>query len=239
MSIGNRNDKALVLFSGGQDSSTCLAWALNTFAHVETVGFEYGQRHEVEIECRGKVRRAIAQLKPEWAEKLGDDHLLDMSLLGQISDCALTREKALEFERNGVPNTFVPARNLLFFTFASALAYRRGMSVLVGGMCETDYSGYADCRDNTLKSLQVSLSLGLDTRMVIETPLMWLTKAQTWELAYALGGDPLVEIIRTESHTCYLGDHEHFHEWGYGCGTCPACQLRRDGWLAYQAQRSG
>lgn len=238
MSIGNRNDKALVLFSGGQDSSTCLAWALNTFAHVETVGFEYGQRHEVEIECRSKVRRAIAQLKPEWKEKLGDDHLLDMSLLGQISDCALTREKALEFERNGVPNTFVPARNLLFFTFASALAYRRGMSVLVGGMCETDYSGYADCRDNTLKSLQVSLSLGLDTRMVIETPLMWLTKAQTWELAYALGGEPLVEIIRTESHTCYLGDHEHFHEWGYGCGTCPACQLRRDGWLAYQAQRS-
>lgn len=238
MSIGNRNDKALVLFSGGQDSSTCLAWALNTFAHVETVGFEYGQRHEVEIECRSKVRRAIAQLKPEWKEKLGDDHLLDMSLLGQISDCALTREKALEFERNGVPNTFVPARNLLFFTFASALAYRRGMSVLVGGMCETDYSGYADCRDNTLKSLQVSLSLGLDTRMVIETPLMWLTKAQTWELAYALGGEALVEIIRTESHTCYLGDHEHFHEWGYGCGTCPACQLRRDGWLAYQAQRS-
>ncbi|MDY3115429.1 MAG: 7-cyano-7-deazaguanine synthase QueC [Sutterella sp.] len=238
MSIGNRNDKALVLFSGGQDSSTCLAWALNTFAHVETVGFEYGQRHEVEIECRSKVRRAIAQLKPEWEEKLGDDHLLDMSLLGQISDCALTREKALEFERNGVPNTFVPARNLLFFTFASALAYRRGMSVLVGGMCETDYSGYADCRDNTLKSLQVSLSLGLDTRMVIETPLMWLTKAQTWELAYALSGEPLVEIIRTESHTCYLGDHEHFHEWGYGCGTCPACQLRRDGWLAYQAQRS-
>ena len=238
MSIGNRNDKALVLFSGGQDSSTCLAWALNTFAHVETVGFEYGQRHEVEIECRSKVRRAIAQLRPEWKEKLGDDHLLDMSLLGQISDCALTREKALEFERNGVPNTFVPARNLLFFTFASALAYRRGMSVLVGGMCETDYSGYADCRDNTLKSLQVSLSLGLDTRMVIETPLMWLTKAQTWELAYALGGEPLVEIIRTESHTCYLGDHEHFHEWGYGCSTCPACQLRRDGWLAYQAQRS-
>ena len=233
-----RSDKAIVLFSGGQDSSTCLAWALANFSSVETVGFDYGQRHEVEMECRLEVRSKIAALKPEWAQKLGEDHRLDMSVLGQISDCALTSEKAIEFEENGVPNTFVPARNLLFFTFASALAYRRGATVLVGGMCETDYSGYADCRDNTLKSLQVSLSLGLDTRLVIETPLMWLTKAETWDLAYGLGGEPLVEIIRYDSRTCYAGDHTHWHEWGYGCGDCPACRLREEGWLEYVAKKA-
>lgn len=232
-----RSDKALVLFSGGQDSSTCLAWALENFSAVETVGFDYGQRHEVEMRCREIVREKVAALKPAWQEKLGMDHRLDMSLLGQISDCALTREKAIEFEQSGVPNTFVPARNLLFFTFASALAYRRGVTVLVGGMCETDYSGYADCRDNTLKSLQVSLSLGLDTRMVIETPLMWLTKAQTWELAETLGGEALVDIIRHDSHTCYEGDHTHWHDWGYGCGQCPACRLREEGWLHYKSQK--
>ncbi len=231
-----RSDKAIVLFSGGQDSSTCLAWALTNFSAVETVGFDYGQRHEVEMECRLGIRSKIGALKPEWAQKLGEDHRLDMSVLGQISDCALTSEKKIEFEENGVPNTFVPARNLLFFTFASALAYRRGATVLVGGMCETDYSGYADCRDNTLKSLQVSLSLGLDTRVVIETPLMWLTKAETWVLAYELGGEPLVEIIRRDSHTCYAGDHKHWHEWGYGCGECPACRLREEGWLEYVAK---
>ncbi len=230
-----RKEKAIVLFSGGQDSSTCLAWALENFASVETVGFDYGQRHSVEMSCRDRVRSAIAALKPVWGERLGEDHRLDMSLLGQISDCALTQEKAIAFEKSGVPNTFVPARNLLFFTFAAALAYRRGAGVLVGGMCETDYSGYADCRDNTLKSLQVSLSLGLDERMVIETPLMWLTKAQTWALAYELGQDALVDIIRRESHTCYMGDHEHWHEWGYGCGECPACRLREEGWKEYRA----
>ncbi len=231
-----RNEKAIVLFSGGQDSSTCLAWALENFREVETVGFDYGQRHEVEMQCRTRVRALVGALKPEWSAKLGMDHRLDMGLLGQISDCALTKEKAIAFEKNGVPNTFVPARNLLFFTFGAALAYRRDASVLVGGMCETDYSGYADCRDNTLKSLQVSLSLGLDTRLVIETPLMWLTKAQTWELAQALGGAALVDIIRRESHTCYMGDHDHWHEWGYGCGECPACRLREEGWLRYVAQ---
>ena len=230
-----RKEKAIVLFSGGQDSSTCLAWALENFASVETVGFDYGQRHSVEMSCRDRVRSAIAALKPVWGERLGEDHRLDMSLLGQISDCALTQEKAIAFEKSGVPNTFVPARNLLFFTFAAALAYRRGAGVLVGGMCETDYSGYADCRDNTLKSLQVSLSLGLDERMVIETPLMWLTKAQTWALAYELGQDALVDIIRRESHTCYMGDHEHWHEWGYGCGECPACRLREEGWKESRA----
>lgn len=195
---------ALVLFSGGQDSTTCLAWALSRFLHVETVGFDYGQRHAVELDCRQKVREKIIQIRPEWKDRLGEDHLLDMALLGQVSDCALTREKAIAFEKNGVPNTFVPARNLLFFTFAAALAYRRGASVLVGGMCETDYSGYADCRDNTLKSLQVTLSLGLDEPIVIDTPLMWLTKAETWKLAQELGGDSLVDLVRFETHTCYM-----------------------------------
>lgn len=227
---------ALVLFSGGQDSTTCLAWALTRFAHVETVGFDYGQRHAVELECRQKVREKIVAIRPEWKERLGQDHMLDMGLLGQVADCALTREKAIAFEKNGVPNTFVPARNLLFFTFAAALAYRRGASVLVGGMCETDYSGYADCRDNTLKSLQVTLSLGLDEPVVIDTPLMWLTKAETWELAHDLGGKELVDLIRFETHTCYMGDHEHRHAWGYGCGECPACKLREEGWKQYCEQ---
>lgn len=224
---------ALVLFSGGQDSTTCLAWALSRFLHVETVGFDYGQRHAVELDCRQKVREKIIQIRPEWKDRLGEDHLLDMALLGQVSDCALTREKAIAFEKNGVPNTFVPARNLLFFTFAAALAYRRGASVLVGGMCETDYSGYADCRDNTLKSLQVTLSLGLDEPIVIDTPLMWLTKAETWKLAQELGGDSLVDLVRFETHTCYMGDHVHRHAWGYGCGECPACKLRAQGWKEY------
>lgn len=228
-----RQGAALVLFSGGQDSTTCLAWALSHFERVETLGFDYGQKHAVELDCRTLVREKIRALNPTWAERLGEDHLLDMSLLGQISDCSLTKDKAIEFEKSGVPNTFVPARNLLFFTFASALAYRRGIETLVGGMCETDYSGYADCRDNTLKSLQVSLSLGLDSPMTIETPLMWLTKEATWKLAHELGGDELVDLIRKDTHTCYLGDREHFHEWGYGCGKCPACELRRKGWEAY------
>jgi len=225
--------KALVLFSGGQDSATCLAWALQRYEHVETIGFDYGQRHRVELECRGSVLEGLRSF-PEWAAQLGPDHLLDLGLLGQISDTALTAEKAIAFEKGGLPNTFVPGRNLIFFTFAAALAYRRGISVLVGGMCETDYSGYPDCRDDTLKALQVTLGLGLDTRMVLETPLMWIDKAQTWRMAEALGGDALVEIIRTQTHSCYLGDHSTLHAWGYGCGACPACELRAKGWANYK-----
>lgn len=232
-----RTGGALVLFSGGQDSTTCLAWALTHFDRVETVGIEYGQRHGVEMTCRRRVLEAIRQMNPVWNERLGDDHEFDMSLLGQISDCALTRERSLEFEKNGVPNTFVPGRNLLFFTFAAALAYRRKIRTLVGGMCETDYSGYADCRDNTLKSLQVTLSLGLDESVVIETPLMWLDKADTWRLAESLGGVDFVELVRTETHTCYLGDRTKLHDWGYGCGTCPACRLRAHGWEVYRSQK--
>lgn len=230
--------KAVVLMSGGQDSTTCLAWALERYAQVETVGFDYGQRHSVELACRRRVLDAIVGIRPAWKARLGADHLLDMRALGSIAGCALTDERAIAFEANGLPNTFVPARNLLFFGYAAAVAYRRGATVLVGGMCETDYSGYPDCRDNTLKSLQVSLSLALDSPMTIETPLMWLDKAQTWQLAEELGGDALVELIRTETHTCYLGDRTHDHDWGKGCGTCPACRLREAGWRRWRALKS-
>lgn len=225
--------KALVLFSGGQDSATCLAWALDRYAHVETIGFHYGQRHAVELECRQVVLDRIKEQFPVWAERLGADHMLDLALLGQISDTALTQDQEITFKASGLPSTFVPGRNLMFFTFASAIAYRRGLTTLVGGMCETDYSGYPDCRDNTLKALQVAMSLGLDAPMVVETPLMWLDKAQTWQLAEQIGGVALVELIRVETHTCYLGDHTHLHSWGYGCGHCPACELRRNGYNAY------
>ena len=229
---------AIVLFSGGQDSTACLAWALARYARVETVGFDYGQRHRIELDCRPVVRRELAAAFPHWADRLGDDHLLDLQLLGQISDTALTRERAIAFEANGLPNTFVPGRNLLFFSFAAALAYRRGASVLVGGMCETDYSGYPDCRDNTLKAMQVALSLGLDTPMVVETPLMWLSKAQTWALTQQLGGDTLNRLIVEHTNTCYLGERGALHAWGHGCGSCPACALRRAGHEAWQAGRS-
>ena len=230
---GAMHKKALVLFSGGQDSTTCLAWALERYEEVETIGFDYGQRHAVELECRQAVRAALLQGFPRWASRLGPDHLLDLALLGQISDTALTAEREIEMTRGGLPNTFVPGRNLLFFTFAAAIAYRRGISVLVGGMCETDYSGYPDCRDDTLKALQVTLGLGMDTRMVIETPLMWIDKAQTWALAEQLGGAPLVELVREATHSCYLGDHSTLHDWGYGCGSCPACELRARGFANY------
>jgi len=226
---------ALVVFSGGQDSTVCLAWALARYRHVETIGFDYGQRHKVELDCRHAVRREIAAQFPQWAARLGDDHLLDLGLLGQISDTAMTSERAIEMQTNGLPNTFVPGRNLLFLNFAASLAYRRGASVLVGGMCETDFSGYPDCRDNTLKALQVALSLGLDSPMTIETPLMWLTKAQTWALSHALGGLALNTLIEEHTHTCYLGDRTQRHAWGYGCGQCPACVLRRDGHAAFVA----
>ena len=228
---------AIVLFSGGQDSTACLAWALARYARVETVGFDYGQRHRIELDCRPVVRRELAAAFPHWADRLGDDHLLDLQLLGQISDTALTRERAIAFEANGLPNTFVPGRNLLFFSFAAALAYRRGASVLVGGMCETDYSGYPDCRDNTLKAMQVALSLGLDAPMVVETPLMWLSKAQTWALTQQLGGETLNQLIVEHTHTCYLGERGALHAWGHGCGHCPACALRRTGHQAWQAGR--
>jgi len=231
--------RALVLFSGGQDSTACLAWALERHAHVETIGFDYGQRHVVELECRLAVRAQLHAQFPAWGEKLADDHLLDLSLLGQISDTALTDARAIEMNAHGLPNTFVPGRNLLFFTFAAALAYRRGLDVLVGGMCETDFSGYPDCRDNTLKALQVALSLGMDTRMTLETPLMWLDKAQTWALSAALGGEKLNALIVEHTHTCYLGDREHRHDWGYGCGHCPACALRARGYKAWREHGGG
>ena len=224
---------ALVLFSGGQDSATCLAWALDRYEHVETIGFDYGQRHRVELDCRTAFIDKLRAAFPAWSQRLGQDHLLDLGLLGQISDTALTADKVIAFQQGGLPNTFVPGRNLIFFTFAAALAYRRGISVLVGGMCETDYSGYPDCRDDTLKSLQVTLGLGLDQRCVIETPLMWIDKARTWQMTAVLGGEALVELIRTETHSCYLGDHTTLHEWGYGCGACPACELRARGWLKW------
>ena len=227
--------KALVLFSGGQDSATCLAWALERFSVVETIGFKYGQRHAVELDCRTPLLDKLRAQSPAWASRLGADHLLDVSVLAEISDTALTDDRNIEMSANGLPNTFVPGRNLLFFTLAGALAYRRGLSVLVGGMCETDYSGYPDCRDNTLKALQVSLSLGMDTPMTVETPLMWVTKAQTWETARQMGGQPLVDLIIEHSHTCYLGDRTQRHRWGYGCGSCPACELRANGYDEFMA----
>jgi 7-cyano-7-deazaguanine synthase len=231
--------RALILFSGGQDSTTCLAWALERYAQVETIGFDYGQRHRVELDCRPTVLAHLRSGFPHWSARLGPDHLLDLSLLGQISDTALTQSKAIEMQASGLPNTFVPARNLMFLTFAAALAYRRGLAVLVGGMCETDYSGYPDCRDNTLKAMQVALSLGLDAPMVIETPLMWLDKAATWTMAQTLGGDALVQLIKEQTHTCYMGDRSHLHDWGYGCGTCPACVLRQTGYATFREERGG
>jgi 7-cyano-7-deazaguanine synthase len=221
---------ALVLFSGGQDSTACLAWALDRYARVETIGFDYGQRHRIELECRGTVREEIARAFPQWAARLGDDHLIELPLIGRICDSALTTDRAIELQANGLPNTFVPGRNLLFLTVAGALAYRRGASVLVGGMCETDFSGYPDCRDNTIKAMQVALSLGLDKPMTVQTPLMFLTKAQTWALSQSLGGDTLNALIVQHTHTCYLGERGQPHAWGFGCGRCPACVLRRRGW---------
>jgi 7-cyano-7-deazaguanine synthase len=226
-------EPALVLFSGGQDSATCLAWALARFSAVETIGFDYGQRHGVELDCRGRIAARLKAEFPRWSAKLGEDHLVDLSVLGRLSDTALTRDAAISFTESGLPNTFVPGRNLLFFTFAAAVAYRRGVRHLVGGMCETDYSGYPDCRDDTLKALQATLSLGMDHRFAIHTPLMWRDKRATWELARELGGDALVELIRQESHSCYLGERNRLHDWGYGCGICPACELRRKGWEAF------
>ncbi len=229
------NDRALVLFSGGQDSTVSLAWALDRFAQVETIGFDYGQKHRIELDVRPNVLAAIRRGFPAWGAKLGEDHLIDLAALGRMSDTALTRDVAIRFEANGLPNTFVPGRNLLFLTFAAATAYRRGSRRLVAGVCETDYSGYPDCRDDTMKAMQLALNLGMDSRFVVETPLMWIDKAETWRLAERLGGEALVDLVRRETHTCYHGDREHFHEWGHGCGECPACRLRAEGYRRYRA----
>jgi 7-cyano-7-deazaguanine synthase len=228
---------ALVLFSGGQDSTTCLAHALTKYERVETLAFDYRQRHHVELQARLNVLKAIKECFPQWASKLGEDHMLDLAVLGQVSETSLTRDMAFQMESSGLPNTFVPGRNLLFLTLAAALAYRRGLDVIVTGVCETDFSGYPDCRDDTMKAMQIALSLGMDRRLLIETPLMWIDKMQTWQLAQDLGeslqvggGETFVQLIVEHSHTCYLGDREHRHDWGYGCGSCPACVLRANGW---------
>jgi 7-cyano-7-deazaguanine synthase len=226
---------ALVLFSGGQDSATCLAWALDRFDAVETIGFDYGQRHVVELAVRDGFRAGLSARFPHWAAKLGVDHLLTLDALRAISDTALTRDTAIAMQADGLPNTFVPGRNLLFLTFAAALAYRRGLKHIVAGVCETDYSGYPDCRDDTIKALQVALNLGMETRLVLHTPLMWRDKAATWELAHALGGAALTALVEEATHSCYLGDRTTRHPWGYGCGTCPACDLRRRGWEKWTA----
>jgi 7-cyano-7-deazaguanine synthase len=227
------SSSALVLFSGGQDSTACLVWALSRYARVETLGFDYGQRHAVELSLRPALLSSIRALNAEWHKRLGEDHLLDLSLLGKISDTALTRDTAITMQANGLPNTFVPGRNLLFITVAAALAYRRGLDVIVGGMCETDYSGYPDCRDESLRALESALQLGMATTLSLQTPLMWLNKAATWQLAHDLGGESLVTLIRTDTHTCYLGERGVLHDWGHGCGTCPACELRANGYREY------
>lgn len=233
-------DSALVLFSGGQDSTTCLAWALKNYSRVETIGFDYGQRHAIELTVRPTLLEQMRAQSPLWAERLGEDHMIDLSLIAAISDTAMTQNVEIVMQENGLPNTFVPGRNLLFMTVAATVAYRRGLTVLVGGMCETDFSGYPDCRDDTMKALQVALNLGMDTRMKLETPLMWLDKAQSWDLAESLGGQRLVDLIRSGTHTCYLGERGALHDWGYGCGTCPACALRANGYHQYiQSKQSG
>jgi len=225
---------ALVLFSGGQDSTTCLAWALERFGRVETIAFNYRQRHIVELTCRTKVRDELALRFPKWNKHLGEDHSIDLGVLGTISDTALTRDTEIQMLENNLPSTFVPGRNILFLTFAACVAYRRGLKHIIAGMCETDFSGYPDCRDDTIKCLQIALNLGMESRFILHTPLMWIDKAQTWTLAKELGGDELVNLIIEQTHTCYHGDRTHRHVWGYGCGACPACQLRADGFNRYQ-----
>ena len=225
---------ALVLFSGGQDSATCLAWALTRFSRVETVGFDYGQRHSVEMTARQAVRARLAQAFPEWGARLGDDQVVDLKGYGDLADSALTRDAEITLAEDGLPTTFVPARNLVFLTVASALAMRRAIAVLVGGMCQTDFSGYPDCREETIQAQASALTLGLGRPMAVDTPLMHRTKAQTWALAHELGGDRLVDVIVEHSHTCYRGDHETRHDWGYGCGRCPACELRANGWTEWR-----
>src|SRR5437773_7135774 len=227
-------DTALVLFSGGQDSTVCLAWALQRFARVETIGFAYGQRHAVELEVRPRIRDKMAKLDPAWAPRLGEDHVVSLDALAAISETALTRNVAIEIAENGLPTTFVPGRNLVFLSFAGAVAYRRGAKHLVAGMCETDYSGYPDCRDDTIKAMQRALSLGMDRDFVVHTPLMWIDKAGTFAMAEDIGGRPLLELVVEHTHSCYLGDRTHRHDWGYGCGACPACKLRAEGFTRFK-----
>lgn len=233
----NNADRALVLFSGGQDSTVCLSWALTRYAHVETIGFSYGQRHDAELRARETVIGALRKHFPQWTARLGEDHAVDISALGAISDTSLTRDAEIRLMENGLPNTFVPGRNLLFFTFAAAVGYRRGIMRLVGGMCETDYSGYPDCRNSTLTTFGESLRLATEAPFRIETPLMWRTKADTWALAEELGGTALVEIVEEHTHTCYLGMREVRHAWGYGCGECPACKLRATGYEQWRRRQ--
>jgi 7-cyano-7-deazaguanine synthase len=235
MAMNEKSESALVLFSGGQDSTICLAWALERFARVETIGFDYAQRHAVELEVRPRLREGVAALRPEWSSRLGEDHVVRLDALGAISETALTRSSAIEMAENGLPTTFVPGRNLVFFTFAGALAYRRGIRHLVAGMCETDYSGYPDCRDDTVKAMQVALGLGMDRRFVLHTPLMWIDKAATFGMAREIGGEKFLALVIEETHSCYLGDRAHRHEWGYGCGECPACRLRAEGFARFQS----
>jgi 7-cyano-7-deazaguanine synthase len=227
-------DGAIVLFSGGQDSTTCLAWALERFDRVETIAFDYRQRHGVELECRKSVLAEFRHRFPQWTAKLGEHHLVDLGVLAEISETALTGEGEIRLGEKGLPTTFVPGRNILFLTMAAAVGYRRGLRHLVAGVCETDYSGYPDCRDDTIKATQLALNLGMEARFVIHTPLMWLDKAATWRLAESLGGAPLIEIVREHTHTCYLGERSLRHDWGYGCGACPACQLRAEGYERYR-----
>ncbi|MDO9421780.1 MAG: 7-cyano-7-deazaguanine synthase QueC [Herminiimonas sp.] len=229
----NSADSALVLFSGGQDSTTCLAWALERYSRVETIGFDYGQRHAIELTVRPTVLQKLRGFSTEWDSRLGEDHMIDLSLISKISDTAMTSNVEIKMMENGLPNTFVPGRNLLFMTVAATVTYRRGLNVLVGGMCETDFSGYPDCRDDTMKALQVALNLGMATNLQVETPLMWIDKAKTWKMAQDLGGTNLVDLIRSETHTCYLGERGELHDWGYGCGTCPACALRARGYAEF------
>ena len=232
------SETALVLFSGGQDSTVCLAWALERFSRVETIGFDYGQRHAIELSVRARLREKMSALTSGWAARLGDDHMIKLDALAATSDTALTRQTAIEIADSGLPTTFVPGRNLMFFCFAGALAYRRGARHLVAGMCETDYSGYPDCRDDTVKAMQVALTLGLDKRVAIHTPLMWIDKAETFALAVEIGGDAFLDLLIEESHSCYLGDRTRRHDWGYGCGTCPACQLRAQGFAKFKSRRT-
>jgi 7-cyano-7-deazaguanine synthase len=239
--VNETHSGALVLFSGGQDSTVCLAYALDRFTRVETVGFDYGQRHAVELECRRRVRAEIARTFPNWGARLGADHVLDIASFGAIGATALTSDAEIRMTASGLPSTFVPGRNLVFFTYASALGYRRGLHTLVGGMCETDYSGYPDCRDATLRALGEAIRLGTEVPFVIEAPLMWLSKAGTWELAHKLGGDALTDLIAEHTHTCYRGERGARHAWGYGCGACPACELRARGydqWVATRKQKN-
>ena len=238
MAPNESSDAALVLFSGGQDSTVCLAWALTRFRRVETIGFEYGQRHGIEMTVRPRIRDKLVALDPRWKERLGEDHIVNLDSLGQISETALTRNAQIEMTASGLPSTFVPGRNLIFFSFAGAVAYRRGIKHLIAGMCETDYSGYPDCRDDTIKAMQLALGLGMDRRFVLHTPLMWIDKAATFELAERIGGKPLGDLVIEETHSCYMGDRAHRHEWGYGCDDCPACKLRKAGYAKYKLQAS-